>query len=421
MRRRTGSVESFAIHIDVLASRTGGFSDKHDDVSPVPKLPPIAAITNPNEALMRALLRSLACTAVLTPSISPAVAQFPSPNPTSAQIEESMKAQANPANVQAWLESKDPRLIAWGAYFARENNDTAALGVAAQLVTKSLYQGGPDLLVPTGPHNDALSEILDALIQRRVPLSAEMLGYVSRSHPVQTIILLSMLPPAEQTGNLMQWYGGARPDAPYHLGRVAAMLLSKSPPPGFAASILGSSEERLHIYIVPTKDRGIGFGSGNSSGSSCGSYGMSPPPVGWPALFSYLLTENDYTGIDPLLVEAGGDRIAWQRSAPGGGFRTCGGVRELTPETRHHLLAEMLRQRDEAMSWPTQKVVTIAMESAEQVQRDIGATILTEQAILTQSVQECQSGGLVTPEEAKTVLPKLSVTIRYDDSLNRAK
>src|SRR5579859_5106680 len=123
---RTSSVESFAIHVDVLAPSTGGFSDKHDDVSPVLKLPPIAAIAQTNETLMRSLLRSLACSAVVIPSISLAVAQFPGPNPTSVQIEESMKAQANPANIEAWLESKDPRLIAWGAYFARENNDTAA-------------------------------------------------------------------------------------------------------------------------------------------------------------------------------------------------------------------------------------------------------------------------------------------------------
>jgi hypothetical protein len=81
----------------------------------------------------------------------------------------------------------------------------------------------------------------------------------------------------------------------------------------------------------------------------------------------------------------------------------------------------MLGQRDEAMSWPTQKVVNIAKESDEQVQRDIGATIQAEQAILLNSVQDFQIRGLITPEEAKTVLPKLSVIIHYDGSLNRAE
>lgn len=297
-----------------------------------------------------------------------------------------------------------------GAYFARENNDTAALNLAAQLVKKSLEQGGPDLLSPDRPHYDALSEVLDALIQRRVLLSAELLGYVSRSHPVQTIILLSMLPSAEQTRNLMQWYHGPRPDdGSNHLERVSAMLLSKSPPPRFAANILASSEERLTINIVPKKNVGVGSGGG-SGGGMCADFGSSRPLTGWPDIPWYHLTQNDNSGIDPLLVESGGDRIFWQRSGPGGGIRTCAGqVTGLTPETRHHLLAEMLGQRDEAMSWPMQKVVNIAKESDKQVQRDIGATIQAAQTILLKSVQDFETRGLITPEEARTVLPKLSV------------
>lgn len=368
---------------------------------------------------MRLHLRSLACFAGLVAAVSSAQAQIPGANQTPEQTASSMKMQANSVNIQAWLKSKDPRLIAWGAYFARDNNDTAALDLAAQLVKASLTQGGPDLLSPDGPHVEALSEILDALIQRRVLLSANLLGYVSRSHPIQTIILLSLLPPAEQTGNLMQWYRGARPAGYDHLDRVSAMLLSKSPPPGFAANILGDSEERLIVNIVPKSDRGVGIPGGSVSGA-CIDFVTNPPPAKWPEVFSYHLTENDNVGIDPLLVESGGSRINWQRSTLGHGFRTCvGGVRGLTPETRHNLLAGMLGVRDEAMAWPTQKIVNIAKESDEQVQRHIGATILSERAVLLRSVQEFQNMGLITPEEARTILPKLSVTVRYDALPNR--
>jgi len=105
---------------------------------------------------VRALLRSLACSAVLIPSISRALAQFPSPNPTSTQIEESMKAQATSANIQTWLESKDPRLIAWGAYFARENNDMAALELAAQLISFPIK---PFLLLPEFPRYGGFDQV----------------------------------------------------------------------------------------------------------------------------------------------------------------------------------------------------------------------------------------------------------------------
>ena len=62
----------------------------------------------------------------------------------------------------------------------------------------------------------------------------------------------------------------------------------------------------------------------------------------------------------------------------------------------------MLGERDEAMSWPAQKVVNIAKQSDDQVQRDIGVTIQAEQAILMKSVQEFQARGLITPEEDST-------------------
>ena len=255
---------------------------------------------------MRAHLRSLLCSAALVTAIWSAQAQLPGSNPTPARLEEAMKAQANSANIQAWLKSKDPRLIAWGAHFARENNDTDALALAAQLVKESLTQGGPDLLSPDDPHVNALSEVLDALIQRRVLLSAELLGYVSRSHPVQTIILLSMLPSAEQTENLMQWFGGARSaDGSNQLDRVSAMLLSQSSASRLRRQHpreLGGEAHYLHPF--PRKNMGVGLGSG-SGGVACGSYGINRPPVGWPELFSYQLNENDTTGTDPFARRGG--------------------------------------------------------------------------------------------------------------------
>lgn len=358
------------------------------------------------------LALSRTCSAALVAALLSAQAQLSSSGGAPDQPETVMRAQASPANIQAWLESKDPRLIAWGAYFARENNDLTGLATAAQLVRKSLDRGGPELFSEGAPQHDALSEVLDALIQRRVLLSAEMIGYVSRSHPAQAIILLSMLPAAERTENLTQWYYGARSsDGSNHLDRVSGMFLSKEPPPGFAANALKHSEERLTIYIVPKLFMGIRSRIG---GGGCGSFALYRPPAGWPDIPSYHLTENDNSNVDPLLVEAGGDRIFWQRSIPGRGFRSCGGVEGLTPTTRHHLLAEMLKQPDKAMSWPEQKAIEIVKKSDEQVQRDIGSTLQKEQEVLLQSVQEFSTRGLITQEEAKTVLPKLSVVLHYE-------
>ena len=59
--------------------------------------------------------------------------------------------------------------------------------------------------------------------------------------------------------------------------------------------------------------------------------------------------------------------------------------------------------------------VTIERESDDQLKREIGAAVVAEQAILLTSVQHFQSKALITAEEAKTALPKLSVTIKYED------
>jgi hypothetical protein len=80
----------------------------------------------------------------------------------------------------------------------------------------------------------------------------------------------------------------------------------------------------------------------------------------------------------------------------------------------------MLAERDSAMSWQTHKDINIARENDQQVQRDIGVAILQEQEILTQSVQDFQTRGLITSAEAKDVRPKLSVTIKDTSSLNHA-
>ncbi|MDP9039152.1 MAG: hypothetical protein M3O20_13825 [Acidobacteriota bacterium] len=366
---------------------------------------------------MLVLLRSVARGATLLLAVSPAAAQLSGPNQTTAQVEESMKAEASSANIQAWLKSNNPRLIAWGAYFARENNDAAALALAAGLVRESLYQGGPCLLCGSAPQNAALSQVLDALIQRRITLSAEMLRYVSHSHPVQALILLSMLPSAEQTKDLEEYYSSGQDSLGF--SRASAMLLSKSPPRGFAASVLSGSEERLILHIaLPVAGAKLGFGSGLGARGGCGDYGPGTRDPGWPEQFYYLLHENDRTNADPLLVEAGGDRITWERAA-GGRFHSCSEVGALSSENRHHLLAEMLGERDEAMLWLTHKDMTIEKETEEQVKREIGAAILAEQVLLQKSVEEFQTKGLITADEAKTVLPKLSITIRYEGFLNR--
>jgi hypothetical protein len=339
--------------------------------------------------------------------------------PDQAQVENAMRAQATQANVQDWLQSKDPRLIAWGAYFAAETADPVALELAAQQVKKSLYSGGLDIQSLSGPQHDAMAEILGALIQRNVPVSAELLGYFGRAFPVQSVILASRLPASETSGLLMQWYYGRLTGYPDWLARTAAMFLSKSPPPNFAASMLGDSEEQL-VATVVTASEHSGFGSGGDAIGECSGVGFGHKPD-WPRLFSYSLEENSKDRVDPLLIEAGGDRITWRPAPATTAGRSCYLVEPLSSETRHRLIAGMLGIPDSAMPWPLRKEIEIVWTSKEQFQRDLGAAVEAEEAKLRQTVQDFQNRNLVTPEEAKVFLPKLTVRINFSASIQKQK
>jgi hypothetical protein len=358
-------------------------------------------------SLLPALIWTVAL--FLASSSASAHAQTQDAMTAATQTDDAMKAQASPANIQAWLQSKDPRFIAWGAYFARENNDAAALDLASQLVNESLYKGGLNRLSTAGPQHEAMLEILDALIERNTAVSADTLSYLWSVFPVQSAILASRLPAADTTSLLMQWYYNGR-ENPHRLSRVAAMLLAKSPPPGFAASILTDSEELLSIMVVSNEHE---FGGSGSMSSGCSDGGSSTKEIGWPELFSYQLEENDSSRADLVLVEAGGDRITWQRLPGDHGWGSCYGVRPLSAETRHHLLSEMLGVPDSAMPWPTRQNVTIVWRSKDQFQQDLGAAIEAEDAKLQQTVQAFQSSSLITPQEATTVIPRLTISIKY--------
>jgi hypothetical protein len=331
----------------------------------------------------------------------------------SAQTEEEMSVQASPANIRSWLDSKDPRLIAWAASFALKNKEMEVLELAGQKLTDSLRVGSLDLLSPYGADCQEVAVVLDALIQGNVNLPVESLRNLMRAFPAQAAILASRLPPTEANLLLMEWYRAGRVGRSTDMSRIAAMLLSKSPPPGFAATILADSEEKLSIAVVaPNAGGGL---SGSSVGGMCGDGGGGVRDRKWPVMYVYSLEENNRSS-DPLLVEAGGDRITWRRIDPSKGWGSCYGVKPLTAATRHHLVAEMLGVSVDGMPWPVSKNITIVWQSTDQFQRELGAAVEAENAKLHETESSFRAKGLITTKEGD-VTPNLVVAIHYDPDI----
>jgi hypothetical protein len=312
--------------------------------------------------------------------------------------------KASSTQIRSWLASDDPRLVAWGAYFAGKNQDATALPSMIEFVDawkppESATDAEANLRKP------AMTEVLDALIQENAQVPAESLAGIANEFPEQAAILAARLPIADATPLLQTWYAKRADDTHPLLARIAAMLLSKSPLPGFAASVLAEAHEQYYVTIV---DPGVGFGFGGGYGCCVSLVGK--PPTGWPLLFSYALGENSVDPNAMLLVEAGGDRISYVRTQRS----PCRSVEGLDDRTRHALLAEMLGIDKDAMSWKPWQRDTYAWEGPGGYLLYLGELVEREETHLRDTVSGLADKGLLTPQEGATLRPSLSVIIDDD-------
>ncbi|HEV2646182.1 MAG TPA: hypothetical protein VGU46_07465 [Acidobacteriaceae bacterium] len=339
---------------------------------------------------------------------------------------------ASTDQIQQWLRSGDPRRIAWGAHFAREQNDQPALALIAQMLTGwRAPQASQDQALPNRPTFEQQAPtvaMLDALIQRNRALPTDAIATLAPFFPAQAALLAKNLSATDATPLLLSWYAHRSSDDRGSLAHVAAIILSHSPPPAFAATVLAESEETLYISVFSKPD-GLGFGSG---GSFIGS-GVPLPPPAWPPVFNYVLTEDFQQtpqtkpakadecqppapppprSLDPIFADAAGDHIRYHRYDLLKYPSVSGGVSALNDKNRHYLLAQMLGVTDDQIPWNPTTFTSIVWHSDGQYLTEAAGFAAAEEAKLRASVQAIESHGLLTPEEAASVRPKLSITIQ---------
>ena len=317
-----------------------------------------------------------------------------------------LDTKATPDQIQNWLLASDPRLVAWGAHFAREHNDPAALALLSPLLARwTPPQDTQDQA--SRAQIPAMTAILDALIQTGRTLPPETLAVIAPTFPTQAAILAARLPLAETTPLLLTWYGQRTGKDQNRLARIAAMLLAHAPPPGFAATVFAESEETLFLSVISTgASSGIGYGT-----AGCGDSLGGGIPAGWPPIFIYSLEEDSQQDSATLLVEVAGNRISSFRHEMHGGWGSCRGVDPLSADNRHHLLAKMLGIEDDQMPWKTYTSLTLEWQSNDQYVREATHAIASEEANLHATAQALEAGHLLTADEASSIRPKLSVQV----------
>jgi len=334
---------------------------------------------------------------------------------------------ASSAELQQWLHSGQPRLVAWAATLAREHQDKTALVDAPEILRDWPRDPLTGEISKTREQRDAVSALLDAMIQLKMPVtSIPAFEAIERTFTAQTAILAAYAPEETRKELFARWlsFDSLRVnvvDPSGVLGRVAAMFSALHPPPGFALSILKNAEEQVYILIVRegSKFERKGYGIG---GPCADTLGKSVAP-GWPVVFRYALDERSVNGPgvvpskDQVLIQAGGRQIAWQRSPSNQGYGSCTGVAALTAEVRHELLAEMLDEPESALPWPVRATRTIVWQDEQQVQLAIGKIVEKESSKQRQTLLALMEKGLIMPDEVEASMPKIVVHIDYDPTV----
>jgi hypothetical protein len=317
----------------------------------------------------------------------------------------SVNSRPSSREIATWLRSGESRLVAWGAYFAGATEDEGAAPILVQLVEEwKPANSSSDIGWWSDP---SIASILDALIVRNQQVSLKALRTVAKSYPSEAMILVSKLPATEAKPFLTSWYEERKTDKNSPYPRIAAMLLSKEPPPGLVASLIEEMQVNLQVNVTLP---GQGFGGG-TGGGGCSDGGGGAAKERWPPLFRYQLEENAPHPESMAVVAAGGDRISYRRLSLSEGWGECFYPRPLTPETRFHLLAEMSGTEVSKMLWQPRETKMLEWKDDGQYLRDLEAIILKEESRIKATTLAFRDKGLLTAQEAETVRPLLTIAV----------
>jgi hypothetical protein len=123
------------------------------------------------------------------------------------------------------------------------------------------------------------------------------------------------------------------------------------------------------------------------------------------------MEENKPSTSDPLVIEAGGDRITYHRIGEREGWGSCFAVRSLNNATRYDLLAELLGVERKDISLKLEKTISIQWEGNQRFALDLLQQVDAEETLLHATVASLFAKGYLTDKEARSVRPRLSVTV----------
>ena len=325
-----------------------------------------------------------------------------------------------PVPIEPLLRSDEARLIALGAWEVIRRQDDSLNPLLIELAERWDPEHHPEL--QSQDWSDAVTVVLDALIQRKVQVSPAAVVAIANAFPDQALILVARMDSAEAESILLSLYqenrAGARGSREQRLlGRVTAMFLARDHPGDIAASLLADSIAQLEVSVPDAREPGAErCFSGCKAFPPCRQEIMDEARTGWPHIFRYALEENE-PAIElrnGLLIYAGGDTITWRRSEAAPHRDDCFTPEPLTSQTRHRLLAQMLQVREADLRWGAQMTLRLGWFSDQQYLRDLGTQIREQEDRLLATVRSFYAKGLLTKSQFDAIRPRLIVVV-FDD------
>lgn len=321
--------------------------------------------------------------------------------------------------IQTWLRSGDPQSVAWGAHYVLVTKNQALVSDLLSLVyswqplprfrsevEKSDVAKRNALTDNDVDRRDAMSAVLDTLIQMQVSVPVETLRNLASDFPNYVAVLLSRLPLEESAPLAFDLYRSSFADV-YSLQYVSAALLAQDPPSGFAADLFSGIHIRATLFV--TKPGAGEFGTGGG-GHDCVTFVPPAARQGWPSFGIYEFSKAQ--GAGSFLVVPGIDSVyAMRTETTHYAGDSCANMVSLGPEERRRLLAQMLNISPDAIPWQIQIDETIEFKSEQQFASDLQNFITAQQGKYRATAAALVVKGLMTTAEQEDSLPQIDIQL----------
>jgi len=314
-----------------------------------------------------------------------------------------------------WLRSEEPLKVAWGAWLARQDNQTVLIPPLIEKVNEYQLTGGYSSQTERDRH-DALLVVLDALIGLHATVPVEDARKLYPEFAAQAIILLVRSPDDAQSA-LLEIFQEARAN---YTWLAAGNVLMKARTPGFAALLLIRFTQHMTVSVYdPFRGGGVGGGGGE-----CG-FPNGGPKANWPAVGLYQLTQFPERMSASATFLAGGDTTIYYWRIEPGNYDNLPDVAGFCDDGnrdvyRAQYLNKLMDRSFPRISLDPYPQLTFTWNGDRHYSEQLITAVDEDRARFRRTVAWLlESGQVLTPAEAAALKPRLEIMIR-DERADRS-